>query len=238
MKAVIFDIDNTLYDYDRAHAAAYRALSDLACGLFGMTENAFDDLHDLANRKLAEHTGGFCAATHNRLIRYQLMLEETGRPISYAKRMSDHYWSTLLDNMTISPGARETLERLREMGCVVGIGTDMTCERQFDKLERLELIGYIDFLVSSEEAGIEKPAKRMFDLCAKKAKCDPGECLFVGDDPKKDVLGACRAGMRAAWYRRPGKAEIMLPSGAFCISHLTELPGLLSSLPGKGTMPS
>lgn len=199
IKACIFDIDNTLYSYDLAHAPAYRAVSDYACAAFDLTPERFDALHQSANRTLRAHAGENCAAIHNRLIRYQLLLEELGQPLSHAPKMTELYWSTLLSHMRPYPGMAECLARLKETGHTVGIGTNMTADYQFAKLARLGVLDIVDFVVSSEEAGAEKPDKRFFDCCVEKAGCRAEGCLFVGDDLQNDVLGAKQAGMRAVW---------------------------------------
>ena len=212
LKAAIFDVDNTLYDYDMAHAPAYRALSAFACEKLSLTQEAFDELHAAASRMLEAHSGGHCAAIHNRLIRYQLMLESLGQPIALAPAMAELYWGTLLRQMRPCPGARESLARIKALGLTVGIGTNMTADWQFSKLERLGLLPYIDFMVSSEEAGAEKPDRRLFDLCVKKAGCDAGECAFIGDSLKGDALGARNAGLRPVWFC-PGSKADTAPSG-------------------------
>lgn len=199
IKSCIFDVDNTLYSYDHAHAAAYRALTGYACKEFSLTGEEFNAWHDDANRILKAHTGGGCAAVHNRLIRYQLMLERHSVPLSHAPVMAELYWSTLLDNMIPAEGLHECFAQLRAAGLTIGIGTNMTADYQFAKLSRLGVLSAVDFLVSSEEAGAEKPDPRLFALCAEKAGCAAEECLFVGDDLKNDALGAQVAGMRAVW---------------------------------------
>ena len=95
LKAVVFDLDNTLYDYDAAHAPAFEALTRFACREFGLTPEEFADRHRAAMRELARRCGANCAAVHNRLIRYQVLLEALGRPIGYAPGMSRLYWSRM-----------------------------------------------------------------------------------------------------------------------------------------------
>ena len=80
LRAVLFDLDNTLYSYDEAHAAAWLALTDYARENLGLTPERFEALHREADRALRAHAGGPCAAVHNRLIRYQLLLEALGQP--------------------------------------------------------------------------------------------------------------------------------------------------------------
>lgn len=228
IKSVIFDIDGTLYDYETAHASAWGALTDFAADALGLTPERFVGLHAEADRTLRERCGGG-AAIHNRLIRYQLMLEAVGKPIAFAPAMARIYWTTLLARATLLPGALDTLQRLRAQGLCIGVGTNMTADWQYAKLERLGLMPLVDFMVTSEEAGAEKPRARLFQLCAEKAGCMPEACAFVGDSLKGDALGARDAGMKAVWLCRRAEPN-QLPQGVAVIRELTELPKLLSQL--------
>lgn len=228
MKTWIFDIDNTLYSYNAANQAAFQALTDSFCGAFGLSVQQFSQLHQEADRILCDRVGQG-AAIHNRLIRYQIMLEQIGKPISYAPGLADLYWGTLLSHMQCAPGARDLMSFLKSAGCTVGIGTNMTADYQYAKLERLGLLGYVDFLVSSEEAGAEKPDARFFSLCVKKAGCHAGECVFVGDDLEWDALGAMRAGLRPVWLCGEGTVAD-IPDGIEVIHSLTEVLDLFQSL--------
>lgn len=230
IKAFLFDIDNTLYDYDAAHRAAFGAVSDYACRTYGLTPDGFVDLHRRGNRILQERVGSVTAAIHNRLIRYQIMLEELGRPIGGAPRMADLYWSTFLDAMEPGAGLAACVAALKEQGFRLGVGTNMTAEYQFAKLERLGVLEAMDFMVSSEEAGAEKPDRRLFDLCAQKAGCGPEQCVFVGDSLELDARGALAAGMVPVWLCPEERACV---SPIRRIASLSELPALAQSLKSK-----
>ena len=232
IKAAIFDLDGTLYDYDAAHAVAWRALSAFAEDALGVTPERFDALHRDADRLLRQRAGNG-AAIHNRLIRYQLMLELLREPIALAPEMADLYWSALVARAEPLPGATEALDALRSLGLVVGVGTNMTADWQYAKLRRLDMLRRVDFLVTSEEAGAEKPDARLFRLCAEKAGCAPSECAFVGDSLKKDALGARDAGMRAVWLcAKEGPVEPV--PGVTVVRSLRELPKLIPSLEPEG----
>ena len=228
VKALIFDIDNTLYDYDAAHQAAFQALEDSFCKSFGLSREQVYLLHQQADRILRARAGA-CAAIHNRLIRYQIMLEQIGKPISHAPRLAGVYWSTLLSHMRCAPGAKRCLSCSRSAGLTVGVGTNMTADYQFAKLARLGLLDDVDFLVSSEEAGVEKPDSKFFACCVEKAKCRAGECVFIGDSLKNDALGAMNAGLRSVLLC-PAGMEPGAPAGVGVIHSLTELPDLLQSI--------
>ena len=55
-------------------------------------------------------------------------------------------------------------------------------------------------MITSEEAGIEKPNRRMFDMIATKLGVKNDEVIYVGDSYKKDIMGAKNAGMTPVWY--------------------------------------
>ena len=223
---VIFDIDNTLYDYDAAHAAAFAALTAYARRELGVAEGDFPALHAAANRTLKARAGADCAAIHNRLIRYQILLEGLGKPLSHALPMANLYWNTLVEAAVPSPGVEDCLRALNGAGVRLGIGTDMTADWQYVKLERLGLLRWFDFIVTSEEISQEKPGARFFALCLEKAGCPAEACAFVGDNVNKDVAGALSAGMRPIWYR-PQADGAEPPAGALRVRRLDEIPALL-----------
>lgn len=230
VKAILFDIDNTLYSYDDAHAAAFRLLLDYVRRELGVEEEEFLRLHREADRLLRIRAGENCAAIHNRLIRYQIILEELGRPLRHAPRMSRLYWDTLLAETRPLPGMTDCVRRLRAAGYRLGIGSNMTAACQYAKLEKLDVLDQMDFIVTSEEAGAEKPDRKLFLLCAEKAGCPPEACVFVGDSLRHDALGALAARMRPVWLCPEERDGGETPEGVQRISSLTQLPELLPRL--------
>lgn len=207
IKAVIFDLDNTLYNFDAANEFGIRALAAYTEPVFGWDYPRMKDLYEESREKLTERMGDVGSA-HNRLLRFQNLLEEKKLPLHpHALEMAKAYWRGVLDNMAPSPGARKIMEELRRMGVRIGLGTDMTAYMQYEKLIRLGLMEYMDFIVSSEEAGTDKPGNAFFMLCARKAGCLPGECLFIGDNIVRDYGGAAAAGMQARWFIPPWKQK-------------------------------
>lgn len=206
IKAVIFDIDNTMYSFDNAHKRAMEALGAYAEKTFGMKFEQLEALVKKCMDIVKERTGENCAAWHNRLLRFQCLLEQIG-DTDYQKAMEMYhvYWDTVLEMMEPEPGLIELILRLKEKGIKIGIGSDMTAYIQYKKLKKLGVLQYLDFLVTSEEAGAEKPTPRFFELCVKKAGCRPKECIFIGDSPEKDVLGPAKCGLVGIWYNPQNK---------------------------------
>lgn len=200
VKAVIFDIDNTLYSYDDAHAVAWKALCAYAREHLDMDAEGFARAHKAAQLLVKERLATDCAALHNRQLRYQVLLEENRKPLHHAIAMNDLYWNTLIGAAKPEPGILDCLEALKKNGFILGIGTDMTIDYQLKKLVSLQMLPYFDFIVSSEEVNVEKPHEKLFACCAHKANVPAEECLFVGDNLKKDYYGSQNAGMESMWY--------------------------------------
>jgi putative hydrolase of the HAD superfamily len=200
LKAVIFDIDDTLYSYKQANKRAMERMKLFIMMELGIPMEEFEqDYHRLMQEQL--QICGSNAGCHSRAIRFQRMMEERGLPLRYGAQLNDLYWEIMMDEMTPAEGAAQLLDGLRERGIRLGVGSDMTADWQIKKLDKLKLLDKLDFIVTSEEAGVEKPELKLFQLCAKKAGCAMEECLFIGDNLKKDVLGALNAGMDAVWVQ-------------------------------------
>ncbi|MDO5702795.1 MAG: HAD family hydrolase, partial [Lachnospiraceae bacterium] len=183
LRAVIFDIDNTLYDFTGTNSLAVTAVAEYAEKSFGWPAEEFKSRYASVQKRILEACGmnGSC---RNRILRFQTILEEAGLPLSpHAIAMYDLYWDTLIENMTPFEGAEDAMATAAELGLRIGICTDMTAYSQFRKLEKMKLLRYVDFMAASEEAGVEKPSPEIFALCIRKAGCLPEECIFIGDHP-------------------------------------------------------
>lgn len=84
-------------------------------------------------------------------------------------------------------------------------------------------------MLISEAEGLRKPETALFLRAADRLGVAPAQCLFVGDNPVADVMGAMKAGMRAVWFRGEGRdwpADLPPPDGS--INGLAELPEMVS----------
>lgn len=204
IKAVIFDLDDTLYDclHDNDQAVE-DAVTVMARQYLHMERDvvreAFFAGRDQIKKEMAPC--GDMAAQHNRLLYIQRMLEILGvKPFDCAIDLYDCFWNTFLDRIRPFPGAIDLLAWLKEQGIRIGICTDMTAHIQYRKIKRLGFEPYLDALTTSEEVGAEKPDRRMFERALSKFGVEPSEALYVGDSYRKDVMGAMRAGIRPIWY--------------------------------------
>lgn len=200
IRAVVFDLDDTLYDYESLDREAMENLCSFTRGRLGITREAFFDAFKRARKETKETLEG-TGASHNRMLYCQKTLEELGKkPASLALEMYEAYWGYMLERMELRAGARELFRYCREKGIKIGICTDLTAHIQHRKLRALGLEAWTDVLVTSEEAGAEKPSPAIYRLLLDKLRMSPEEVLFVGDSLERDVKGPAAMGMRAVLF--------------------------------------
>jgi HAD superfamily hydrolase (TIGR01549 family) len=189
--AILFDTDNTLYPYDPAHAAAVRAVREKVCRTFTIAaadfDSAFREARDQVKRRL-KHT----ASSHSRLLYLQRMLEimGLGSQVLLALDFEQTYWRTFLSNAVLFDEVKELLDDLRLLGIPTAIVTDLTAQIQFRKVVYFGLDHYFDYIVTSEEAGYDKPHAAPFKIALEKMQ-PKGDCIWmIGDNPVNDIRGA------------------------------------------------
>ena len=188
--AFLFDTDNTLYPYDPAHAAAMRAVRQKVTTTFSIAEADFDKAFNEA-RKQVKNRLKHTAASHSRLLYMQRMLEimGLGSQVLLALDFEQTYWRTFLSNAILFDGVKDVLDDIRLLGIPTAIVTDLTAQIQFRKVVYFGLDHYFDYIVTSEEAGHDKPHQAPFQIAIEKmrSKC---ECIWmIGDNPVSDIQG-------------------------------------------------
>ncbi len=232
IKAVIFDLDGTLYDYNTLEKEAFAAVGELVLEKIGVSEEQYAEAFGRARQEVKKVLGEV-AASHNRMLYFQKTMEFLDiRPLFLTHEMYETYWGTFLDKMVLFPGAREFLDELYERNIRIGICSDMMAHVQHRKLMALGLQDDVDCLVTSEEAGVEKPSPEIFELCFRKLRFKPEEICFVGDTYEKDVKGTIAMGMQAIWFCPEGTQDPNQKKEEFTcdkVSSYAELKALFES---------
>lgn len=190
--AVLFDLDNTLYDYDHSHA---KALAEVRAKLgrnAGIAPGRFNALYDEARKSIKADLKENASA-HSRLLYFQRMIELTGlrSDVVMALDCEQTYWRTFLSAASLFQGVEETMRLIRALGVQMAIVTDLTAQIQFRKIVYFGLESIVDHVVTSEEAGADKPAPQIFNLAKRKLDLEPGAVVWaVGDEAKRDCEGA------------------------------------------------
>ena len=208
IKAVIMDLDNTLYDYDFCHQQSMDILRYYVKREYMLDERGFDEGFTRARKKVKERLSN-TASSHNRLLYMQLFLEEAGCfSISAALRLYNLYWNSMLERMHPFAYVTPLLERLEGEGIKMAVLTDLTAHIQCRKIIRLGIDKYISALVTSEETGRETPALLGFQETVRKLDIRPWEALMIGDSLNKDIEGAEKAGIHTLLFSKERESQM------------------------------
>lgn len=96
------------------------------------------------------------------------------------------------------------LEDLRSRGLKTGLITNGTHDLQYAKLDILGLRPCFDEIIATGDYGVHKPESGIFDIMCEKMGLKPGEMVYVGDNPVNDIMGARNAGWKTVWMKSTG----------------------------------
>ncbi len=189
---VVFDLDNTLYPYDVAHRRALETVSKKAEDVFNIKPEDFTSLYESASKVVKQRLGRSVASSHSRLLYFYRLAEVmgVGSHPRIALDLEQTYWAAFLSKSRLFDGVVDLLEEFRVANIMCACVTDLTAQIQFRKLLYWRLDHYFRVVVTSEEAGEDKPAKAMFDLVIEKCPVSPEVVWMIGDNEERDIRGA------------------------------------------------
>jgi putative hydrolase of the HAD superfamily len=157
-KAVLFDLDNTLYNYDECNKIAMDQVYKVFKKESDIERDDFEHLFADAKAEVKRTLIG-TAASHSRVLYFQRLTEKVHNTVTPEQifELYNAYWDTLISNAKLFDGVIEFLEELKSKGIKVIIVTNLTAFIQMRKIIHLGISDYVDYLVTSEEAGFDKP---------------------------------------------------------------------------------
>ena len=228
IKAILFDVDETLFD----RVLAQRAVLKLIVKQMPEVFRGYDPERVLAaflesNQIYTDLFNKGAPSEGSRDRRSKLFLQSLGIDEKYTVNITELYvkdYPTVKAHVDGAIPVIKKLSRKYQLGVVSNGFTDV----QYRKLEYMGLRDLFACIVLSEEFGIRKPDLRIFHQAASLLHMQPQDCLYVGDSYANDVIGAKNAGMYACWLNPAAQKipdEKIKPD--FVIAKFEELPGLL-----------
>jgi HAD superfamily hydrolase (TIGR01509 family) len=223
-KGLILDIDNTLYNYNIANNIAKKSIVDYCKSKFNIDSKSIIIAYDQARKKVHVELSE-TASSHNRLLYFQKMCEILNlNPLNYSFYMYQLYWDTFIHNMKPFNGVYKLLKKYKNNICLT---TDLTADIQYKKIKKLKLHDYCNSIVTSEEAGKEKPHPYMFMLSLQKLGLKANEVCVIGDSFDKDIFGARNLEIDAIWLNQDNKDQIFNDSNITEVKNFDEILKIL-----------
>jgi putative hydrolase of the HAD superfamily len=189
IKGILFDLDNTLIDFmtmkERCTEAAVSAMID--AGLKMTKKKAYSLM-----MKLYKEYG-----IEDQMI-YERFLKKYLHKIDYQILSAGivAYRKVKLGHMMPYPHVRSTLLKLKKKGLVLGVVSDAPKMQAWLRLTEMNLVEFFDVVLGYEDTGKFKPSAAPFKKALGKMKLKANEVVFVGDNPKRDIKGASKLGMK------------------------------------------
>jgi putative hydrolase of the HAD superfamily len=232
IRAVVWDVDDTLFDYraaDRSGIAAHVAAEGLSSA-FESPDHALARWFEVTETHWARVASG--ELTYEEHCRERVRAF-TGRELDDAEadawfaRYIAHYESA----WALFPDFLPALDALvpSHRHAVLSNSSLLVQER---KLRALGVLDRFETVLCAVDLGVSKPAPEAFHAACEALGLEPGQVAYVGDHPEIDARGAAEAGLLSVWIDRYGEEPpVDAPQPSWRrIRSLAELPGVLGVL--------
>ncbi len=211
IKAVFLDFDEMIFDHKFSSIRALRALGNEHPELLDKDDNWLEaefwklmdwNYPDVLSKKITNDEA--------RIARIDKLFQMIGIKLSdeRLKELSEIYRNEYVKEARYIPGVDRLMNAIKKKGLFLGIITNGMTITQENRLAGLGLNHLVERLIASEEIGVAKPEKDIFDFALKIANCKAEEAVMIGDSWQKDVYGAVNAGWKAIWLKRREEENI------------------------------
>ena len=223
IKAIIFDLDNTLLDFIKMKQfsvkAAITAMNE--AGLEVNEEKAYKDIFDLYVEKGWENQQVFDDYLNQTVGKVSNKILAAGI-VSYRRARE----ATLL----VYPNVNKTLIELIKMGIKLAVVSDAPSREAWMRLYYLNLHHVFEPVLTYDDTGVRKPSAKPFKMALDVLDVEPEEALMIGDWPERDVVGAKQIGMKTI-FARYGDTFGTIDSGAdWDVNDIYEVVGIIKEL--------
>ncbi len=223
IKAVLFDLDNTLIDFMKVKRSSVDAAIDamLAAGVKVKKRKAEKILYALYKEYGIEHQQIFQKFLKAILgkVDYKILAEGI---VAYRKMQA----GILQPYSDVVP----TLRKLRQQRLKLAIVSDAPRLRAWLRLVEMKIQNKFDAVVCFEDTGKYKHTGLPFKLALKLLRLKPNECVMVGDWPERDIVGAKKLGIRTIFARYGTTKEIKRSGADFEVDSVKDVVAAVKKL--------
>lgn len=219
-KFLLFDLDNTLLDFDAGEKQALNKLFS-AHGI-PVTESLLKEYHTVNRALWQAYESGTCALDQVLNTRFSTTMRAFGKEVP-GDVWEREYRAYLGEGHVLIPGAKEICERLSHTHQMYII-TNGIRETQVRRLRDAGLIAYFQRIFNSESIGAQKPHLPFFSyVMAHIEEFDKAKALVIGDSQTSDIAGGQSAGLDTCWFNKHGISDTSAITADYKIKRLQEL---------------
>ena len=227
-KNLFIDLDDTIYDFSGASRESFRETYDLL-----HYERYFDSfehylsLYEPYNLELWRIYG------EGKITKEELNRRRYSHPLECVgvndRQLADTFCREALGRIPtkgpLMPGAMEILEYLRPKYNMYILSNGFK-ELQSRKMRTAGIDGYFDALILSEDIGVNKPNRELYEYALAKTGSKLSESLMIGDMFDTDIVGAANIGMEQMYYNpKEKKSHAFTPT--YEVTHLLQIKEIL-----------
>jgi len=196
---VVFDLDNTFYDYESTHKLAFFALLE-STQIFSGKDSA--KVYEKAKSRVKNRLGD-TASSHSRLLYLSeyFAIQKIQFDSSEILRLEALYWDTFLSEMVAFPNSIKFVNNLLNRDIECALVTDLTAAIQYKKIENLDIVKKFQYVVTSEEAGGDKATTLPWKLLDERADLSSYSSVWYVGDSKFDLNPTMRRSQDAGFLK-------------------------------------
>lgn len=203
-KTIIFDLDNTLLDYEQSERVSMERTLKEHRVFADQDDEQWAHFWQEYPKHSYRHWFDFVSGGEVKSVRDVLVFgfrDTLRRNNQLHEQLADTYWDYFCHLCIFEEGAEEILAHLKGK-YQLGIITNGLSDSQWKRLRAGNIDDMFASVVISDEVGVRKPAKEIFDIALRELGAERHEVLYVGDSLEDDLGGAMNAGIDFCLYNR------------------------------------
>jgi len=223
IKAVIFDLDNTLLDFKKMkeHGVKAAISAMIEAGLDCNEEEAYKIIFDIYHQKGWEY----------QLIFDDFLKLKTGKTSNkFLAAAIVAYRRAKDSSLLVYPNVRRTLIHLLKHGIKIAVVSDAPSREAWMRIYYLNLHHVFDVVLTFDDTKIHKPSPIPFRMALKQLDINPDQALMVGDWPERDVVGASQVGIKTIFARYGDTADIKNSGADWEVDDIYEVVHIVDEL--------
>lgn len=220
IKAIIFDLDNTLVDFMLLKRAAVDAAVNamIDAGLKLTSDEIRNMINNIYDSEGIEYQQVFDKLLKNALGKVDYKVMSAGI-VAYRKAREAA--------LKPYPGVLPTLIELVKMGLKLAVVSDAPSKEAWLRLSYINFHHFFDVVITYDETRERKPSPVPFNLALQELGLKADECLMIGDWAERDMVGAKSVGMKTVFARYGDTFNTVNPDSDYDINSITELTDIV-----------